>query len=153
MDEDKFYEDYYVAQAEGAGLPAYHGLMYQRGAGLGNVLARAARFVIPILQHAGKYIGNKVLKTGKEIATDIVKGTDVKSAVKKRVLDAFDEVKRDASEVYGVPKPKPHSKRGKSNVPIERNILKRSKRLRRNSRMRSPSPVTSSDEYPLLSKI
>lgn len=57
------FERYYLQQA-GNGLPAFAGIRYQRGHGLGNVFRGMSRIAAPLLVKGAKTLGKQLLKTG-----------------------------------------------------------------------------------------
>lgn len=67
---------YYGTQASqtGYGIEGFHGVPYQRGAGLGSFFRSIFRMAVPILKSVGKQVGRHALTAGSNIATDIVKG-------------------------------------------------------------------------------
>jgi len=81
------YEKYYLDQV-GGGLSVYNGQLYQRGHGIGNVLASAARFALPLVREGAQYIGKKALETGAKIFNDVSKGTPLSQAVKRRAKES-----------------------------------------------------------------
>ena len=84
----KFYEQYYVDQAEqkGGNLPAFHGARCQRGYGLGSTFKGLIRCVIPHLKQGGKVIGKKALKKGVNVAQDVLDEDNLKTAVSKQAI-------------------------------------------------------------------
>ena len=88
------YEKYYLDQV-GGGLDVYSGQLYQRGNGIGNVLAGAARFAMPLLKEGAQYLGKKALATGAKIFSDISKGTPFREAVKRRAKESGIEIGGD----------------------------------------------------------
>ncbi len=80
---------------EGQGLQVFRGTPYQRGHGLGGILAglfRAAvpvlkRTAIPFLKNTAVKAGKRLLKTGVEIAGDALRGENVKQSAKKRSVE------------------------------------------------------------------
>lgn len=142
MADVKNFEDYYLAQARGgSAFPVYQGLMYQRGAGLGNILAKAARFALPIIRQAGRYLGGKAFSATRKVASDVIKGANVKKALKRRFHDAFDEVKQDAQTAGPLGVVKTLFNANKKAKPASRK--RRVQRTRRRA----------SDKFPLLSTL
>ena len=70
-----------------AGLPAFAGVRYQRGHGLGNTLRRLTKMALPVIKKNAKAIGKKVLETGINVVSDVAQGKSLKHAVKKRALE------------------------------------------------------------------
>lgn len=79
------YEDYYLHQS-GSGLPVFHGSRGQRGHGLGSMLSGLFRSAFPLIKRGLASFGKHALKTGLEIANDVVDGSSFKEAAKTRVL-------------------------------------------------------------------
>ena len=92
----RMYEDYYTGEV-GGNIPVFRGARHQRGRGLGNVigglfrrvvlpfLQRSTKDVLPILKKNKKTLIRNVLKTGMEVADDVLEGKSLKSSVKKRI--------------------------------------------------------------------
>jgi len=91
------YEDYYSRQAGGQ-IPVFVGSRYQRGHGLGSVLGGLVRrFVIPLFTTHGKTLALNALRTGMDVAEDVLgSGRGVKESVKKRVPEG---IKRTAESL------------------------------------------------------
>ena len=82
-------EDYYIKQAEGqhggsisdyyenqatTGAGFYSGVQYQKGYGLGGLLATLGHFVLPILKPVAKAVGRQALKAIPALAMDVMAG-------------------------------------------------------------------------------
>jgi hypothetical protein len=80
------YEHYYLQQA-GNGLPAYAGVPFQRGHGLGSIIGGLFRGALPILRNVGKAVGKQLLRSGLDVANDVVSGNNVKKALKRRARE------------------------------------------------------------------
>jgi hypothetical protein len=83
--------NYYVSQAanqRGGGLPAFHGIRFQRGNGFFGNLFRNA--VMPVL----KYLGRRALDTGVGVVQDTITGSNIADATKSRL-------KRTAQDMVG----------------------------------------------------
>ena len=65
-------------------MNAFHGARIQRGSGLGNILSGLFRRAMPFLWKGAKFAGKTALKTGIDVAKDVIDGQDIKSAVKAR---------------------------------------------------------------------
>lgn len=65
-----------IHDQHGAGFLGYP---YQRGAGLGSIFRRIFRAIMPYAKSAGK----SLLSTGADIASDVVSGENLETAVKK----------------------------------------------------------------------
>ena len=78
--------DYYTRQAGGE-IPVFVGSRYQRGHGLGSVLGGfLRRFVIPLFTIHGKTLALDALRTGMDVAEDVLGGKHrLKESAKKRI--------------------------------------------------------------------
>jgi len=103
----QMFEDYYKRQAGGE-IPVFRGSRYQRGHGLGSVigglfrrvvlpfLQKSAKGIVPFLKQNKKTILSNALKTGMEVADDVLEGKSLKQSAKKRVLSG---IKRTADNI------------------------------------------------------
>jgi len=88
------YEDYYTGHV-GGNIPVFRGARYQRSHGLGNVIGglfrrvvlpflwTSAKGIVPFLKKNKKTLIRYVLRTGMEVANDVLEGESLKSSVKK----------------------------------------------------------------------
>ena len=80
-----YYDQYYVNQV-GSGMPVYRGSpVLQRGYGLGGLLGGLFRRAMPLLKKGAAMVGKQVLRTGMDIADDVMSGQNIKTAAKRRV--------------------------------------------------------------------
>ena len=79
------YEDYYMNQS-GSGLPVFQGSRGQRGHGLGSMLSGLFRSAVPMLKRGLATFGKHALKTGLEIADDVVSGKSFKDSARDRIV-------------------------------------------------------------------
>lgn len=89
-DTTKLQHDYYVNQA-GNGLAHFTGGDYQRGHGLGTVISGLKSHIVPLVNNslvakAAKSLKRKALTAGIEIASDVMSGKKLKTAIKERVF-------------------------------------------------------------------
>jgi len=76
-------EEYYSRQ-NGGEIPVFVGRRFQRGHGLGSILGGLfRRLVLPFFKAHGKHILANTLKTGMEVADDVLEGKTVQEAAKK----------------------------------------------------------------------
>ena len=73
------YNDYYTRQVGGA-LPYFVGARVQRGQGLGSLFGGLLRSVAPLIRRGAIALGKRALRTGMQIADDVVSSQNVKQA-------------------------------------------------------------------------
>ena len=81
------YDDYYAQQVGGA-LPYFAGARVQRGHGIGSLFGGLLRSVAPLIKRGALALGNRALKTGAQIAGDILSGENIRTAAKRRTKTA-----------------------------------------------------------------
>jgi hypothetical protein len=79
----------HVYQYGAGGIPAYSGVVMQRGYGLGGIFKGLIRAVAPHVKSQLKNVGKQVLKTGLEVIGDVTEGGNIKTAVKRRSKENF----------------------------------------------------------------
>lgn len=85
------FENYYLQQA-GNGLPAFAGVRYQRGHGLGNIFRGLSRMAKPLLVKGAKTLGKQLLNTGSRVIADVATGKNFKQSLKRRALEGVEEI-------------------------------------------------------------
>ena len=123
MDYEKYYrEQARTGRVRGGGY--YSGRPRMKGYGIGLVLARLGRFILPILKpvakRAVKAIGRQALKTGSEIALDAVSGVPIKQALTENAKKGVHSLIKKAVKREAPPR-KPHriKKRRKVKVKVK----------------------------------
>lgn len=86
------YVDYYTRQQRGGDIAAFAGSRYQRGHGIGSVLSGLFRRVFPFLRANAKNVGMNMLKTGMNIADDMIGGKKFSESSKKRIPEGIKDV-------------------------------------------------------------
>ena len=76
------YADHYSRQIGGG---FYAGVKRQQGYGLGGLLAKLGRFVLPILKPVAKSIRKQAIRSGVQMAGDILDGQNPKQAFKQNL--------------------------------------------------------------------
>lgn len=76
----------------GHGLPAYRGVAMQRGYGLGGLFRGLVRAVTPHIKQGLKQVGQKALKTGLEVISDVSQGGNLKQSLKRRAVQNAEEM-------------------------------------------------------------
>ena len=112
------YNDYYTRQVGGA-LPYFVGAKVQRGHGLGSLLGGLLRSVAPLIRRGAVAVGKRALRTGMQIADDVMTGQNIKQAAKRRVTDAGKDLLRSLVTTAGPPGVRTQSKK-RQRRPIKR---------------------------------
>lgn len=76
-----------VKRQAGRGIITIHGVpiySHQHGRGLGNVLRPFFRSIFPIFKKGAKFLGKEALRTGVDVARDVMSGLPVKQSIKRR---------------------------------------------------------------------
>jgi hypothetical protein len=100
--DTKAYQDYYIYQA-GKGYPVFGGRRYQRGHGLGSIFGGLFKAAMPLLKKGTKTLGREALKTGLNIAGDVVQGRNIKWAAKSRLKSTRQNLLQKAMDTVGPP--------------------------------------------------
>lgn len=82
-------ESYYCAQVGGG---AFVGNPHQRGYGIFRDLSR---FITPIALRAGRYLGRRLLDTGRNVLTDVASGSSLKHSARNRIHETSKKIKDD----------------------------------------------------------
>ena len=122
------YEDYYLSQARGGGLPVFIGNR-QRGQGLGNLLGGIARMVVPVLKRGGKALLKEGLRAGVGILGDVVGGDGIKASAKRRLRQSGKRLLQTKSRKKASPPGQPQSHRRRRQVSRGRPRKARGKRV------------------------
>ena len=106
-------------------MAVYTGARFQKGHGLGSVFGSVLRAALPTLKTAGKKVLKTGLETGVGIATDALKGKNIKTAARQRVTQAA--TKALLASIKATPNRRPPQKRKR---PAKRRPAKQTKRRR-----------------------
>ena len=68
----------------GGQLPVYYGRSMQRGYGLGGIFRGLLRSAVPLLKRGAQNVGRQALRSGMDLAHDVLNGQGVKRAAKRR---------------------------------------------------------------------
>jgi len=89
------YEEYYARQ-NGGEIPVFAGSRFQRGHGLGSILGGFfRRLVLPFFKTNAKGMLANAVKTGLEVADDVLEGQSFKESAKKRVPTGIKRTVKD----------------------------------------------------------
>jgi len=95
------YEEYYDKQ-NGGEIPVYAGHRFQHGHGLGSILGGIfRRLVLPFIQTHGKRILANAVRTGMEVADDVIEGQPLKQAAQRRVPAGIKRTIREMEPQFG----------------------------------------------------
>ena len=94
------YTHYYLEQ-QGRGTSVFRGSSWQmghgqKGYGLGGMFGTIARTVMPLVKRGARALGNILLNTGVNFASDVVAGKNIKQAAKARALEGVNTAKTKA---------------------------------------------------------
>ena len=95
----------------GGALPYIVGAKVQRGHGLGSLLGGLLRSVAPLIRRGAVAVGKRALRTGAQIADDVMNGQNIKQAAKRRVTNAGKDLVRSLVTTAGPPGVRTQSKR------------------------------------------
>jgi hypothetical protein len=73
------------------------GRPYQRGGGLGGIFRALFRAILPIAKTAGKFVGKTMLRSGADVATDLLEGQNAKASFKRRGRQAAGDLMQEAA--------------------------------------------------------
>lgn len=100
-----YYDEYFDMQI-GYGKSGYGGISHvyigspnQRGHGIGSFLGGLFRRIIPLLKQGARVVGKEALRSGINVANDILEnGARPKEAFKTRLRESGENLKRKAEE-------------------------------------------------------
>ena len=89
--------------------------LVQRGHGFGSLLGGLLRTVAPLIKRGALALGNRALKTGTQIAGDVLAGENIRTAAKRRTKTAGRDLLQSLLAT-----PSPPGKRVKRTAPKKR---------------------------------
>lgn len=104
------YDDYYQRQV-GHGMPYFSGTRVQRGHGLGNIFSGLVRAAMPLVKSGMKALGKQGLKTGMQIAGDVLQGRKPRRAARRRTKQAGKQLLSRALQQF-MPPGEPKKRKG-----------------------------------------
>jgi hypothetical protein len=87
----------------GKGYQVFAGRRYQRGHGLGSIFGGLFKAAMPLLIKGTKTLEREALKTGLNIAGDVVQGRNIKQTVKSRLKSTGESLLQKAMDTVGPP--------------------------------------------------
>jgi len=60
-----------------------------------SIFSNIRRFAVPLMRRAGKYLGKKLLSTGRNVIDDLVQGKSLKESSRDRILESGRAIKKD----------------------------------------------------------
>ena len=141
------YTHYYLEQQQGRRMSVFRGSPWQmghgqKGYGLGGMFGTFARTVMPLVKPGARALGNILLNTGVNFASDVVAGKNVKQAAKARALEGVNTAKTKAVQrLQRYAQTGQGRKRSRSSTPKRKASASASRRSasRRSSRKRKAS--------------
>lgn len=100
-------------------MPVFYGGRFQRGYGLGSLFWSLARRALPFLHKGAQSVGRAALKTGADIAQDVILGKPFKASAQSRLKQTASDLKDQALNQF---LPQTGSGRGK---PLKNNPAKK----------------------------
>jgi hypothetical protein len=76
---------------------------YQRGHGLGSIFGGLFKAAMPLLKKGTKTLEREALKTGLNIAGDVVQGRNIKQAAKSRLISTEEKLLQKSMDTVGPP--------------------------------------------------
>ena len=77
-------------------MNVFHGGQIQRGYGLGSFFSSLARRALPFLKQGARTLGRAVLKTGVNVAQDVLAGKNLKQSARSRIGQSAQSLKEQA---------------------------------------------------------
>lgn len=122
------YEDYYKSQI-GSGMPVFEGSRGQKGHGLGSMLSGLFRSAMPMIKRGLASFGKQALKTGLEVANDVMGGHTFQESARRRIPDGIKSFAANTnfSSQSGSGRAKTHHRRKRSKSKLKKPTRKRQK--------------------------
>jgi hypothetical protein len=116
-----YYQKYYNDQV-GHGMGVFEGDTIQTGRGIGSVVSSLFKSTLPLLKSGVKVAGRELLKTGANIASEALKGRDLRESATENFKEAgsnlLDSLASSLSSPKHISRPKKRrSRRKRSNSP------------------------------------
>jgi hypothetical protein len=83
--------------------PVFAGRRYQKGHGLGSIFGGLFKAAMPLLKKGTKTLEREALKTGLNIAGDVVQGRNIKQAAKSRLISTEEKLLQKSMDTVGPP--------------------------------------------------
>ena len=84
--------------------------IFQKGSGVGSVLASLGRMALPTLKKLGGYVAKKGLKFAGDTATDYLSGRNVGQSMRENANVLLENAKFDASQKLNMKRPAKRNK-------------------------------------------
>ena len=77
-------------------MPVFVGAKYQKGHGLGSMISGFfKRFVVPFFKTNARTLASHAVKTGLNVADDVIGGKSLKESVKERIPEGINKASSD----------------------------------------------------------
>jgi len=115
-------------------MNVFHGGQIQRGYGLGSFFSSLARRALPFLKQGARTLGRAVLKTGVNVAQDVLAGKNLKQSARSRIGQSAQSLKEQAlNQLTG--------QRGSGQKSLKRKKPQRSVSSRQTSKVKRAKPA------------
>ena len=94
-DSSDYYVEYFKNQR--GGMPVFSGRTVMGGSGIGSVLSGILRSATPLLKKGATALGKRALATGVRTASDVLRGANVKQALKRRTAQTANDLFGDVA--------------------------------------------------------
>lgn len=141
---DDVYTQYYLNQAGSGFGSVYAGGVYQKGHGIGSFLSGLFRCVFPLIKSGSAVVGSELLKSGRNIISDISRSENPETVIKKRGKEAINNLSNLIGEKmfgsgYTVAKRKriqssSSSRGGKKAKPAKKKSVKKQTKKKKNKK-------------------
>ena len=125
------YADYYTRQQKGGEMPYFAGSRYQRGHGLGSMLSGLFRRIVPFVRNNAKTWGASLLKTGMQVADDVLQGKRILDSAKQRVPEGIKQAAQSTKFHFNQSDSEEESRKRKSQQSGEGIRWKRTRRAKK----------------------
>lgn len=93
---DNHYHQHYNQTGAGGGISVFRGGQYQRGYGIGSIFGSLIRSALPLVKQGVKALGKSALRTGLRVASDGLRGKNLRQSLKDNARVAGSELIRDS---------------------------------------------------------
>jgi hypothetical protein len=118
-----------------ATYPVFHGMQYQRGAGIGAIFKTLLRFLLPLGKEAGAAIGRQGLESTSRILGNVLEGKPLKDTLKNEARSGVQNLLHKAANRVGQMEGSGKRRKRKSSSRNSINSGKKAKRSKKTSKL------------------